>query len=154
MISICLEIKTTCKHCGNSLELNAFTNEVLCPACQKTNEFPYGFWKKSILESALGEYQDLNEGEGQNQTVMTGEYTFHTMYGRQNPRCPKCKTPLQEQMFEQYAQAGKAVCSKCKNEIEVRTLPDNLKSDFSDIEYIIGEDKEMLLSRQRHNEDT
>lgn len=144
MISICLEIKTTCKHCGGTLELNALTNKILCPACQNINEFPYGYWKKSILESALGEYQDLKEGEGQNQTVMTGEYTFHTMYGRQNPRCQKCKTPLPEPMFGQFVSAGKAVCSKCSNEISVRTLPDILKGDFGEILYLIGEDKDML----------
>jgi DNA-directed RNA polymerase subunit RPC12/RpoP len=144
MVSICLEIKTTCEHCGGSLELNAFTNEVLCPTCQKMNEFPYGFWKKSIIESALEDYGDLHEGEGQNQTVMTGEYTFHTMYGLQPPRCSKCKTKLDPSKFDQYAQSGEAVCQKCKNEISVRTLPENLKGDFGNIRYLIGEDRDML----------
>lgn len=108
------------------------------------NEFPYGLWKNSIIESALGNYSDLNEGEGQNQTVMTGEYSFRIMYGLQKPRCGKCKTPLDEKMFSQFASAGKAVCSKCSNEISVRTLPDILKGDFADISYLIGEDKDML----------
>ena len=108
------------------------------------NEFPYGFWKKSIIESALEDYGDLHEGEGQNQTVMTGEYTFHTMYGLQNPRCEKCKTKLDPSKFEQYTQAGKAVCSKCANIISVRSMPQNLQSDFGNIRYLIGEDRDMF----------
>jgi DNA-directed RNA polymerase subunit RPC12/RpoP len=146
MVTICLEIKTECKHCGGTLVLNALTNEILCPACQKTNEFPYGLWKKSIVDSALNDYSDLHEGEGQNQTVMTGEYTFHTMYGRQNPRCSKCKTALNPAKFEEYAKQGKAVCSKCSNELSFRTLPDILKGDFETVRYLIGEDPDMFLT--------
>ncbi len=145
MQSICLEIKTECKHCGGSLLLNAFVNEVLCPACQKINEFPYGFWKNSILESALNEYQELHEGEGQNSTVMTGEYTFNIMYGIQKPRCGKCKTSLNPEGFDDYAKQGKAVCEKCSNEIFFRTMPDILKGDFENVKYLIGEDPDMLV---------
>jgi phage FluMu protein Com len=146
MVSICLEIKTECKHCGGSLVLNALVNEVLCPSCQKINEFPYEFWKKSILESALDEYEDLKEGEGQNQTCMTGEYTFQTMYGIQNPRCGKCKTYLKPEKFDEYVEAGKAVCGKCSNVISVRALPENLKSDFETVKYLIGEDPDMFTT--------
>jgi DNA-directed RNA polymerase subunit RPC12/RpoP len=108
------------------------------------NEFPYGFWKKSIIESALNEHSELHEGEGQNQTVMTGEYTFHTMYGLQQPRCGKCKTNLDASKFGEYTKTGIAVCEKCKNEILVRTLPDNLQNDFGNIRYLIGEDRDMI----------
>ena len=144
MVSICLEIKTECKHCGSTIELNAFVNKVLCHTCQKMNEFPYGFWKKSIIESALDDYPDLHEGEGQNQTVMTGEYTFHTMYGLQKPRCGKCKTYLNPAKFDEYAKSGEAVCEKCKNEISVRTLPQNLQNDFGNVKYLVGEDRDMF----------
>jgi hypothetical protein len=144
LVSICFEIKTECKHCGGTLELNAFVNKMLCPACQKMNEFPYGFWKKSIIESALNDYSDLHEGEGQNQTVMTGEYTFHSMYGIQKPRCGKCKTSLDSSKFDEYAKSGIAVCEKCKNEISVRSMPQNLQNDFGNIKYLIGEDRDMF----------
>jgi len=141
---ICVEIKTECKHCGGHLQLNALVNEVLCPACQKINEFPYGFWKESILDSALKEYKELKEGEGQNSTMMTGEYTFQMMYGIQKPRCGKCKTRLEPGRFDEYAKSGKAVCEKCSNEISVRTMPEILKQDFPGVSHLIGEDPDMF----------
>ncbi len=146
MVTICLEIKTECKHCGGSLIINAFIKELLCPSCQKINEFPYEFWKESILESALNEYKELKEGEGQNSTVMTGEYTFNIMYGIQKPRCGKCKTILDSNKFGEYASTGKTNCEKCANEISVRKLPENLKGDFPKIDYLIGEDSDIFSS--------
>lgn len=146
MISICLEIKTECKHCGGSLILNALVNELLCPSCHKINEFPYGFWKETIIASALTEHKKLKEGEGHNSTVMTGEYTLQIMYGIQKPRCGKCKTSLDPEKFDEFAKAGKTVCGKCSNEISVRTLPENLKGSFPKINYIIGEDSDMFPS--------
>ncbi len=65
MPSICVEIKTECKFCGGHLTVNALVSDVLCHTCQKMNEFPYGDWKKSIIESALNDYSELKEGEGQ-----------------------------------------------------------------------------------------
>jgi DNA-directed RNA polymerase subunit M/transcription elongation factor TFIIS len=144
MPSVCVEIKTPCKFCGTTLTLNALANEILCHSCQKMNSFPYEYWKKSILESALNDYGELKEGEGQNQTVMTGEYTFTIMYGLQEPRCGKCKTNLDPAHFPDYAQAHKAVCTKCSNEVSVRVPPDEVKSLFTNIQYLIGEDADMI----------
>lgn len=144
MPNICVEIKTECKFCGGHLLLNALVDEIICHACQKTNEFPYEFWKKSILDSALNEYQGLVEGEGQNQTVMTGEYTFQIMYGNQKPRCGKCKNNLAPEKFADWAESGNTVCEKCSNEISVRYLPGILKSNFEKINFLIGEDPDMF----------
>jgi DNA-directed RNA polymerase subunit M/transcription elongation factor TFIIS len=144
MTSICLEIKTECKHCGGSLIINALVNEVLCPACHKANEFPYGYWKESIISSALNEHKELKEGEGQNSTLISGEYTFNIMYGILKPRCGKCKTSLNPDKFGDYAKSGKTNCEKCGNEISVRTVPENLKGSFPNINFLIGEDSDMF----------
>jgi hypothetical protein len=144
LISICVEIKTACKSCGNSLSLNALTENVLCNACQNINHFPYESWKSSILESALKEYSDLKEGEGQTQTVMTGQYTFQIMYGVQNPRCAKCKTYIDPAHLTDYAKAGSTKCSKCSNIISIRALPGELKEIFEGVSFIAGEDEDMF----------
>lgn len=144
MTSICVELKTACKSCGNTLPLNALTENVLCRSCQNINYFPYEKWKKSILDSALNEYSDLKEGEGQTQTVMTGEFTFQIMYGLQNPRCQKCKTYLLPEHMYDYAKTGYAVCGKCSNKVSVRTLPDELKDIFEGVKFLAGEDSDMF----------
>lgn len=144
MTSICVELKTACKSCGNTLALNALTENVLCHSCQNINHFPYDNWKKSILESALNEYSDLKEGEGQTQTVMTGEYTFQIMYGLQNPRCQKCKTYLLPEHLYDYAKTGYAICGKCSSKVSVRILPDELKDIFEGVKFLAGEDSDMF----------
>lgn len=144
MIGICIEIKTECKSCGNPLPMNALVEHIQCASCQKTADFPYDFWRKSILDSAFGDTSDLKEGEGQPQTNMTGQYTFHLMYGKQRPRCAKCKTPLDEAKYSDYLSAGSAVCSKCSNKISVRALSGSAQSIFEGVKYVIGEDSDMF----------
>jgi LSD1 subclass zinc finger protein len=144
MVGICIEVKTECKSCGNPLPMNALVERIQCASCQTVADFPYQFWRKSILDSAFGDTSDLKEGEGQPQTNMTGQYTFHLMYGKQHPRCAKCKTPLDETKYEEYSAAGFAVCSKCSNKVSVRTLPDPAKNIFVGVKYIMGEDADMF----------
>jgi hypothetical protein len=146
MSSICIELKTECKFCGNPLPLDALVEHIQCSTCQKTMDFPYSIWRKTILDSAFSDTSDLKEGEGQPQTNMTGEYTFHLMYGRQKPRCPKCKTPLDETKYQDYANTGSAQCAKCNNKISVRALPENMQSIFENLKYIIGENSNMFSS--------
>jgi hypothetical protein len=146
MTSICVEIKTSCAHCGNALPLNALVEKIFCPSCQQMNDFPYDLWKKSILDSALNEYSDLKEGEGQTQTVMTGGGNFSIMYGLQKPRCQKCKTGINPEHFFDYAHAGSTTCGKCSNVVSVRKLPDELVSMFEGVSFIIGEDSDMFTN--------
>lgn len=144
MIGICVEIKTECKSCGSPLPVNALVEKILCPSCQKETDFQFSYWRNSILESAITDYSKLKEGEGQTQTVMTGEYTFNIMYGLQNPRCSKCKTPIDENKYEEFSKSGNAVCSKCGYRISARHLTEDAKKVFPEIKYAIGEDSDMF----------
>ena len=146
MTGICIELKTECKNCGTAMPINALVEEVLCHSCQQIQKFSYDYWRKSILDSAVSEGFKFGEGEGRNQTAMTGEYTFHITYGRQHPRCPKCKTGLDDSKFAEYAAAGNAKCAKCQNEVSVREAPDNIKKLFPGISYLAGEDSDMFSS--------
>ena len=144
MPNICVEIKTVCKSCGNPLPVNALVEKVQCASCQSVASFPYSYWKKSLLESALTEYKELSEGEGQPQTLMTGEYTFNITYGNQKPRCRKCKTTLDVNKYDEFVSAGKAVCEKCKNPVTARLLPEDAKQFFPLVKYLFGEDSDMF----------
>ncbi len=144
MEGICIELKTECKSCGNPLPINALVEKIQCPACQKETDFPISFWRKSILDSAVSDYSKLKEGEGQTQTIMTGEYTFHVMYGVQKPRCAKCKTALDETKYEEYSKSGSAECVKCGNIISVRRPEEDAQKVFPEVQYLIGEDSDMF----------
>ena len=53
MLGICIELKTTCKHCSSPLMLNAFTENVLCSSCNKYNYFDGEEWKNLLEDDEL-----------------------------------------------------------------------------------------------------
>jgi len=151
MLSVCLEIKTTCSSCGNPLPVNALVSRIHCSSCQADSDFSNELWSESILESTLKEGITFAENEARQETVMTGQYNFQILYGRQNPRCANCKTPLDENLFEAYTSAGKAVCTKCNSEVSFRKIPDELKTIFQTVNYIAGEDADQIPGGQSKN---
>ena len=97
-----------------------------------------------MLEDAIKEAPKFKPGEGQPSTIMSGEYTYNFMYGRQDARCGKCKTGIDISKFEEFSAAGKTVCGKCGNEIFIRKAPGFIASVFPGIKYLAGEDDELL----------
>ncbi len=147
MINACVEIKTSCNKCGQPLPVNALVEKVICAACQTETDFPYKFWNENLLGDAFEKIGDFKDGEGQPSTIFNSMGTFSLMYGRQNPRCGKCKTPLDLNKLEEYAKAGKSVCIKCQNEVSVRILPKEAQDTLIKIKYVIGEDKDLFSNR-------
>ncbi|HAX50234.1 MAG TPA: hypothetical protein DCX92_14725, partial [Bacteroidetes bacterium] len=123
--------------------LNAFTEDILCPSCYKFNEFDGEEWK-NLLEDAMQEAPKMQIGEGQPSTIMRGQYTYQLMYGRQEPRCAKCKTNIDVSKIEEYSAKGKVTCSKCSTEIFVRKSDELIAENFSNVKYLLGEDDDQL----------
>ncbi len=147
MLGICFELKTTCKHCSSPIMLNAFTEKILCPSCNKYNNFPQDEWH-NLLEDAVKEAPDFNIGEGQPSTIMRGEYNYSLTYGRQDPRCPKCKTGIDITKFEEYSSTGNVKCAKCSNEIFVRKPSELVAECFPQVQFLAGEDEDQLVINQ------
>ncbi len=145
MISIGLDLNTNCKACGNPLPINALAEHIECSICQKTADFPYDFWRTTILADAINDAPDLADGQGKDQQNMAGEYTFHLIYGRQKPRCAKCRTLMDNTKFEEYSRTGSAACS-CGSSVSVRALPEELSKLFYGVKYLVGEDAALLFS--------
>ena len=144
MIGICIELKSTCKHCSSPIMLNAFTEKILCPSCNKYNNFSQENWH-SLLDDAVKEAPDFKPGEGQPSTIMQGEFTYHLTYGRQDPRCRDCKTQLDITKLEEYSKAGHAVCTKCSKEVYVRKPNDFVKESFPQVLFLAAEDEEQMV---------
>lgn len=123
--------------------LNAFTEDILCSSCGKTNTFTSETWK-SLLEDAIKEAPKFKPGEGQPSTVMQGEYTYHLTYGRQEPRCGKCKENIDVSKIEEYSNSGKVTCKKCSNTIFIRKPSDLITGIFSSVKFLTGEDDDLL----------
>jgi DNA-directed RNA polymerase subunit RPC12/RpoP len=143
MVGICIELKTSCKHCSAALMLNAYTEDILCPSCNQTNNFTAETWQ-SLIEDAVKEAPKFKVGEGQPSTIMRGEYTYSLTYGRQEPRCGKCKTGIDVSKIEEYSTKGNASCTKCSNVIFVRKPNEMISEAFSSVKYLVGEDDDLL----------
>jgi hypothetical protein len=143
MTGICIELKTACKHCSSPLMLNAFTEDILCASCGKTNTFSTETWK-SLLDDAMKEAPKFKPGEGQPSTIMQGEYTYKLMYGRQEPRCGKCKENIDVSKMEEYSNSGTAICLKCSNPVFIRKPSELISGIFSSVKYLAGEDEDLL----------
>lgn len=123
--------------------LNAFTEDILCPNCNKTNTFDSETWG-GILEDAVKEAPRFQIGEGQPSTIMRGGYTYSLMYGRQEPRCGKCKEGIDIAKLEEYSTRGNIECTKCANPIFIRKPSELVANNFSTVKYLIGEDDDLL----------
>jgi len=143
MFGVCIELKTTCKFCSTPLMLNAMAEDILCPACNKTNRFPMERWQ-SLLEDPLKVVHEFKIGEGQPSTIMSGEYNYNMMFGRQDPRCSKCKQNIDFAKMEEYCTQKHIKCSKCSNSIYVRKPTDAITAILPRIKYLAGEDEDLI----------
>lgn len=123
--------------------LNAYTEDILCPTCNQMNSFSAETWH-SLLEDAVKEAPKFQVGEGQPSTIMRGEYTYSLTYGRQEPRCGKCKTGIDVTKIEEYSTKGNVACTKCQNIIFVRKPSEMISASFSNVSYLVGEEDDML----------
>ena len=105
MYGICVELKTSCSHCSAPLMLNALTEKFICPSCNNTNIFSMERWQ-GLLEDPLNDVHEFKLGEGQPSTIMSGDYNFNLMFGRQDPRCSKCKQNIDLNKLEEYYVQG------------------------------------------------
>ena len=123
--------------------LNAFTELILCTACGKNNRFPQDEWQ-GVLEDAIKEAPGFDLGAGQPSTIMRGSYTYNLMYGRQDPRCPKCKTGIDIGKLDEYSKSGETTCSKCSNQIFIRKPDEFISTSFPQVKFLAGEDNDQL----------
>ena len=147
MLSLCLEIKAACISCGSPLTINAFTDKIFCSKCNSVNTLSHELWS-SLLKDNSKEILEFKEGEGQPSKTFTGQYQFDLMYGRQYPRCTKCKTNIPEAELQKFSTGGIYKCAKCSNEISIRPATGLLISIIPEAKYIIGEDANLLSSQQ------
>jgi hypothetical protein len=144
MLSLLLEMKTECTHCGNPLPINAFVDKLFCDKCSKDNVFDAKLWS-SLLEDKMKDILGFKDSEGRNSKIMTGQYNFDMLYGRKNARCDSCKTDIPDDELMKFTDKGKYKCVKCSKEIFVRPATDLLKSMIHSAKYIVGEDENMLF---------
>jgi DNA-directed RNA polymerase subunit RPC12/RpoP len=123
--------------------LNAFTEDILCPSCHKTNTFSQETWQ-GILDDVVKDAPKFKADEGQTSTIFRGEYNYNLIYGKQEPRCRKCKQDIDVSRIEEYSAKGGVSCTKCSTMIFVRKPSKMVLKSFPAVKYLAGEDDDML----------
>jgi Zn finger protein HypA/HybF involved in hydrogenase expression len=137
MRSICVELKTRCKHCGNPLILNAVVPDIYCKSCNKTNEILEKMWVE-LLEGPF-EYE-----KGSEVTIIKGANQYSLSYRKMNPRCGKCRTFISEEKILEFSPSGIYKCEECGDIVSVRSAPGFLRSKYSELRYLVAEDEDMI----------
>src|SRR4030095_14741445 len=109
----------------------------------KINNFSFEDWKK-LLEDPFEKIKDFNPGEGQPSTIMSGEYTYSMLFGRQEPRCRNCKQNIDASKIEEYTAKNDITCTKCSSHIYVRKPSAGITGIFPEIKYLVGENADQI----------
>ena len=90
----CLEVRTVCNRCGQSIPVNGPYAEVTCGACFGRQTVPADI-VGDFINDFEEEYQGISEGQGRGGTLMSGSGTYKYGYWRLRPRCSSCKEQLE-----------------------------------------------------------
>ena len=137
MKSVCVELKTRCRYCGNPLIINAITTKIYCKACTKMNAMLEKTWLLLLREAAA-------YGPGDESTSFIGENQYSLMYHKKNPHCEKCRALIPEDIIKKFSSPGIYKCEECGDDISIRPAPDFLKNKFENLTHIVAEDENML----------
>jgi hypothetical protein len=93
--NVCLEIRTSCNSCGESIPINGPWTKVTCSACFRETAVPPDILA-GFLNDFEEEYEGFERGQGSGGTLMSGSGTYKYGCWRMPPRCANCKKPLPE----------------------------------------------------------
>ncbi len=140
----CFKIMTNCGSCGLPVPVNGPMRRITCTSCFNDvnieSETLTGFF-----ENLQEEYENLNEGEGMESTLMGGDGTFKYTYYRLAPHCSSCKGELQEIPADTD---GTVSCVKCGAGNETFPAPAWLKEAMPSVLQIICAEREEGTSRK------
>ncbi|NLH47873.1 MAG: hypothetical protein GX444_04630 [Myxococcales bacterium] len=143
MIGIALEIKTDCTNCGEQLAVNALVPRIVCHRCNVANEFSPELWN-SLLEDMFEEVPGLKPDEGSDSTMILGSRQFAVRYGRQQPRVPQTKKPLDLKAVLAAAGQGFIAVDGGTGRISVRRVPADYADFLGNVVCLVGEDFNLL----------
>lgn len=134
MISAALEISIKCPKCDHPVPLDGPVESAHCPSCQQDAAISPEYWK-DIFKSILEDMNELKEGEGRNSTIF-GEFNTTLLYGRQQPRCGKCKTTFQ--LPSDLSKEAELVCAKCGEKSLLFPTPEKLRQAGTKAKAFVG----------------
>jgi len=129
-----LELSIKCPKCDQPVPLAGPLERVNCPHCQRDIEIPRDYWK-DILKDVRGDLGELAEGEGRNSTIF-GTFNTTLLYGRQRPRCGKCKTNFE--LPKDLAAPAELVCHKCSEKSPCSPSPAWLQALYPGVLAFVG----------------
>jgi len=119
-----IEVGIKCPKCDNPIPLNGPVEKAHCDHCQADVDVPRDYWTDLLKDFATDIKNEFADDEGRNATIF-GTFQTSAMYGKQGPRCAKCKTHFA--VADDVAAAYVQKCEKCGAEIPVAPAPDWLR---------------------------
>jgi DNA-directed RNA polymerase subunit RPC12/RpoP len=133
------EWSINCPKCDSPVMLNGPLQTALCDKCQSDISIPTDYWKDLLPDIMEEVKNELKEGEGSNSNIF-GTFKTTLLYGKLQPRCEKCKTPIP--MKEKVTESSKYTCTECKSIIPLSPSPPWFKKILPAIQLLVNAELE------------
>lgn len=116
-VGFSLQATLPCSACQTAIPVPGLVESCSCPKCGVRALLPPHLWRSLFSEAAFAEAATCEEGDGL--SVDDEESGSSVVYGRRQPRCPRCKLDIPVDALDQAARMGQHACA-CGERVRVR----------------------------------
>ncbi|MGO8998161.1 MAG: hypothetical protein ACLQVI_32985 [Polyangiaceae bacterium] len=137
MTTTSVELKTSCKACGEHIPINAVVEQLECSRCHEAVRLDVATWKK-ILEAPALDGPRAEPGKHDVSVIEVGRSIVRN-FAKKDASCARCggTIPLPEAL--EHAARGWCACAQCGERVSVRPLPPAF-AGLGGITHLVGED--------------
>lgn len=141
MVSLAIELKTTCDTCDLPMPVNTLAPEVSCASCGRPTTVGTVVWT-ALFRMPLYDGPRMLASETRKSTAGKLQAT----YARISPQCWGCQKEIPLESVQEVTGQAFLPCDRCGKCTWVRAVPTDLAAVLPGITHLIGEDPEPLSS--------
>jgi DNA-directed RNA polymerase subunit RPC12/RpoP len=139
MVSLAIELKTTCDTCDLPMPVNTLAPEVSCASCGRPTTVGTVVWT-ALFRMPLYDGPRMLASETRKSTAGKLQAT----YARMSPQCWGCQKEIPLESVQEVTGQAFLRCDRCGKSTWVRAVPTDLAAVLPGITHLLGEDPEPL----------
>jgi len=139
MVSLGVELKTTCSTCDLPMPVNTLAPEVSCASCGRPTTVGTSVWR-ALFRTPIYDAPRMLARE----TRLSTAESLRATYARMNPRCWGCQKEIPIESIREVNDQAFLPCDRCGKSTWVRAVHAELAAVLPDVTHLVGEDPEPL----------
>jgi predicted RNA-binding Zn-ribbon protein involved in translation (DUF1610 family) len=135
MISVAIEVQTTCGTCQMPMPVNTLAPEVSCPSCGRPTAIRDDVWRSILRDPTYDGPRMIPKDTRQ---ASGGKLSLS--YKRLGPCCQGCKQEIPVASILEVNDQAMLRCDRCAAQTWVRSVPASLAGALPNITHLVGED--------------